>query len=336
MSSRDLELSSAEQLSLKIERTLLPFLPKYISSSIRNLPVNKQNKLEEIRLRAQSAVMLSTGEGQVFLGCDGKIVSNSEEALFVSAADISKTLEMMCEFSVYAFGEDIKNGFITLKGGHRVGISGRAVTDTGNIKTLKDISSLNIRISKEVIGCADKVIRYIIKDSKSIYNTLIISPPKCGKTTILRDITRLLSDGSRELDILPQKVSLVDERSEIAACYKGIPQNHVGISTDVLDGCPKQEGMLMMLRSMSPEVIVTDEIGSTGDYEAIQNIYNAGVSLVTTAHGYNISQLKSRKEVLRLIEDHFFDRFIVLDSSRGPGTLKEIVDGDTMEVIYKW
>jgi len=335
MSSKVFDLSFDEQLSIKIERTLLPFLPKYISSSIRKLPGLRIKKLEEIRLRAQSPVMLSTGDGQAFLGNDGNIIFNSDEALYITTDDINKTLEMMCEFSVYAFGEDIKNGFITLKGGHRVGISGRAVSDGGNVKTIKDISSLNIRISKEVLGCANKLIKFIVKDSKSIYNTLLISPPKCGKTTMLRDITRLLGDGNKELGFDSMKVSLIDERSEIAACYKGVPQNHVGISTDVLDGCPKQEGMLMMLRSMSPEVIVTDEIGSTGDYEAIQNIYNAGVSLVTTAHGYNISQLKSRKEVLRLIEDHFFDRFIVLDNSKGPGTVKEIVDGCTMEVIYK-
>jgi stage III sporulation protein AA len=260
MNSRELELSYAEQVSKKFERTLLPFLPKYISSSLRNIQGNKLSMLEEIRLRAQNAVMLSTGYGQVFLGSDGTFVKNSEEALTISADDINKTLEMMCEFSVYAFGEDIKNGFITLKGGHRVGISGRAVTDSGNIKTLKDISSLNIRISKEVLGCANKVIRYIIKDSKSIYNTLIISPPKCGKTTILRDITRLLSDGSREMDFESKKVSLIDERSEIAACYKGIPQNQVGICLNriVPDICHASHEISYLPATFTKDLFIID------------------------------------------------------------------------------
>jgi len=320
---------------LNIERNLLPFLPKMICLSIRKIPETVLQKLEEIRFRAEKPVMLSTSGGQFFLGNNGQLLKFSNDALFISTQDVHKTLEMMCEFSVYAFEEDIKNGFLTLKGGHRVGISGRTVTENGGVKTIKDISSLNIRISKEILGCAGKIIKYIIKDNKNIYNTLLISPPKCGKTTMLRDITRLLGDGDKELGFDSMKVSLIDERSEIAACYKGVPQNHIGVSTDILDGCPKQEGMLMMLRSMSPQIIITDEIGSTGDYEAIQKIYNAGVSVVTSAHGYNISELKSRQEVLRLIEGNFFDRFIVLDNSKGPGTLKEIVDGSTMEVIYK-
>lgn len=318
-----------------LERSLLPFLPKVLSSSLRKLSQEFLHNLEEIRLRADKPVVLCTGEGQFFIGNNGELQRHSLNTIILSSIDIHKALEMMCEFSVYAFEEDIKNGFLTLKGGHRIGISGRTVTEKGIIKTIKDISSLNIRISKEILGCAGKVIKYIIRDRKSIYNTLLISPPKCGKTTMLRDITRILGDGNRELGFDAIKVSLIDERSEIAACYKGVPQNHVGYSTDVLDACPKQEGMLMMLRSMSPQVIVTDEIGSTGDYEAILKIYNAGVSLITSAHGYNISEMKSRQEVLRLIESNFFDRFIVLDNSKGPGTIKEIVDGNTMEVIYK-
>lgn len=318
-----------------MERNLLPFLPKVLYSSLRKIPQEFIQSLEEVRLRAEKPVVLYTGEGQFFIGSNGELQSQSLNSIILSTLDVHKTLEMMCEFSVYAFEEDIKNGFLTLKGGHRVGISGRTVTEKGIVKTIKDISSLNIRISKEILGCAGKVIKYIIRDSKSVYNTLLISPPKCGKTTMLRDITRILGDGNRELGFDAIKVSLVDERSEIAACYKGVPQNHVGYSTDVLDACPKQEGMLMMLRSMSPQVIVTDEIGSTGDYEAILKIYNAGVSLITSAHGYNISELKSRQEVLRLIESKFFDRFIVLDNSKGPGTIKEIVDGNTMEVIYR-
>ncbi len=182
-------------------------------------------------------------------------------------------------------------------------------------------------------GCAGRIMRYLVKGSSGVYNTLIISPPQCGKTTLLRDIARSLSDGMPELAFQGVKVGIVDERSELAACYKGLPQNDVGLRTDVLDGCLKSLGMTMMIRSMSPSVIITDEIGCEGDREAVLGVLNAGIKIITSAHGYNISELKSRREVLRLIEDKVFERYVVLGSSRGPGTLTEIVDGSTMKVL---
>ena len=173
------------------------------------------------------------------------------------------------------------------------------------------------------------------KKNGSVYNTLIISPPGCGKTTLLRDLSRVVSSGSQKFGFNGLKVGIIDERSEIAACYKGVSQNEIGVRTDVLDGCPKAVGMSMMLRSMSPQVIVTDEIGNQGDKEAVMRILNAGVKIITTAHGFNISELKTRQEVLGLIEEKAFERFIVLSNILGPGTIEEIVDGTIMKIIVR-
>jgi stage III sporulation protein AA len=176
--------------------------------------------------------------------------------------------------------------------------------------------------------------KYVVKSSRDIFNTLLISPPQCGKTTILRDIARNISDGIKELDFTGLKVGVIDERSEIASCYKGVPQNHTGVRTDVLDACPKAIGMDTMLRSMSPQVIITDEIGNEGDGEAIKRVINAGVKIIATAHGYNISELKTRQEVIGLIEGKVFERYVVLSSREGPGTLEEITD-ENLRVMYR-
>ncbi|NLV37139.1 MAG: stage III sporulation protein AA, partial [Clostridiaceae bacterium] len=176
---------------------------------------------------------------------------------------------------------------------------------------------------------------YLIRNNSDIFNTLIISPPQCGKTTILRDIARLLGNGLPDMGFRGVKVGIVDERSEIAACQKGIASNDVGLRTDVLDGCPKRIGMPMIIRAMSPKVIITDEIGNEGDREAIHSVLNAGVRIVATAHGYNVSEMKSRREVIKLIEDKVFERYIVLGNANGPGTLVEVIDGENMESIYQ-
>jgi len=269
------------------------------------------------------------------LETSGELKAKPENPVFASQEQIIKTLELISENSIYAFQDEIRNGYITLRGGHRVGITGKAVLDGTGIKNLKDISGLNIRVSREIRGCSDQILKFIVQGENDIYNTLIISPPKCGKTTILRDIARSVSDGVPQIGLKGLKVGIVDERSEIAACFKGSPQKQVGVRTDVLDACPKQIGMSMLLRSMSPDVIITDEIGSSGDKEALMQVINAGVKIVTTAHGYSISQLKLRKEVLSMLEEKVFDRLVVLSCKNGPGTLEEVIDGSSMKFLYR-
>jgi len=312
---------------------VLPILSGRIAKLIEKFAYFDQMQLEEIRLRAGKPIIFQNFNTEWFADQRGNLTRNPSEAFIVSQEDIRVTVELMSENSVYAYQDEIKNGYITIRGGHRIGLAGRVVTEDGVIKSLKDISGLNIRFSNQVFGCSKKILGYLLKGEADIYNTLVISPPQCGKTTILRDIARNLSNGIAEYNFKGIKVGIVDERSELAACYKGIPQNDVGIRTDVLDGCPKSKGMLMMIRSMSPRVIITDEIGNEGDREAVISVLNAGVKIITSAHGYNISELKSRREVLKLIEDRIFERYVVLGNSNGPGTLVEVVDGISMKPL---
>ncbi|HHX17848.1 MAG TPA: stage III sporulation protein AA [Clostridium sp.] len=317
------------------EKDILKFLCCELKEVLIKVNPFELVNLEEIRIRAGKPVMLQNRRGSFFLNCEGKLTNNKFNLFYMDQEQILKTLTLISENSIYAFLDEIKNGFLTLKGGHRVGIAGRVVLEENGIKNIKDISSLNIRISREVTDCSLKIMKYIINDNNEVYNTLLISPPQCGKTTMLRDITRNISDGIEKIGFKGVKVGLIDERSEIAACYKGVPQKRVGVQTDVLDGCPKQLGMTIMLRSMSPDVIVTDEIGGSGDKHSIMQVLNAGIKIISTAHGYNISQLKTRKEVLSLIEEKVFERFIVLSAAEGPGTVEEIIDGKSMEVIFR-
>lgn len=320
----------------EIETGVLSYISKDVYSVLARVDHQQLKKLEEIRLRAFQPLMVLNHAGEWFVDRSGALAQKQPECpLIVLPEDLIRTVELMCENSIYAFQDEIKQGYITLKGGHRVGIVGKVVPENGKVKNIKEFSGINIRISKEVPGCAAHVIRYVLGGPDAVYNTLLISPPQCGKTTMLRDLARILSDGSPGLGFGGCKVGIVDERSELAACCKGVPQNHVGIRTDVLDSCPKAIGMEMLVRAMSPKVIVTDEIGNEGDRNAVMGLLNAGIKILTTAHGYNVSGLQSRKEVLRLIEDQIFERLIVLGNTHGPGTLEEVIDGRDMKVLYQ-
>ena len=188
--------------------------------------------------------------------------------------------------------------------------------DNGKVKTIRNISSLNIRICREILGCSKKVMKYIVEDKK-VLNTLIISPPKCGKTTILRDIARNLSDGGK-------KISIIDERSEIAASYLGVPQMKVGIRTDVLDNCLKSEGLIMAIRSLSPEIIICDEIGTLKDIEALIMAFNSGVNIIVTLHGESIDDLTNRSVFKELLENNVVERVILLSNREGVGTVENV------------
>ncbi len=317
-----------------VQFEILPFLIPSIREVIQKIHANDLNNMEEIRLRAGKPLMVFYKKNDWFVTQNGQLTRSFSEAYVVDQREIIKTLELMSENSIYAFQDEIKSGYITLRGGHRIGLSGKVVLQEGKIRNIKDFSGLNIRIAKEVKGCAKHIIKYIIKNNSDIYNTLIIGPPQCGKTTILRDLSRILSNGELEYDFNGMKVGIVDERSEIAACCKGVPQNDVGYRTDVLDGCPKVLGMEMLLRSMSPGIIITDEIGTHGDREAILKVLNSGIKIIASAHGYNITELKMRDELLSLIKSGAFERYIVLSSRNGPGTLEEVVDVD-MTPVYR-
>lgn len=324
---------SVSNSTSSLKRDILPMLATRVAHAIEGAVIYGLEPLEEVRLRAGRPLVLQNYYKEWFIGQDGLLCAKPAGSFIVTQDDIKGSLELMSENSIYAYQDEIRNGYITFRGGHRAGLAGKVVLEGGIVKNIKDISGLNIRLANQIFGCSAKVIRYLIRENSDIYNTLIISPPQCGKTTILRDIARSLSNGLPELGFRGVKVAIVDERSELAACHKGIAQNDVGLRTDVLDGCPKNIGMPMMIRSMSPKVIITDEIGNDGDREAVHSVLNAGVRIITTAHGYNVSEMKSRREVLRLIEDKVFERYVVLGNTNGPGTLEEVIDGTNMKSI---
>ncbi|MBQ8164409.1 MAG: stage III sporulation protein AA [Clostridia bacterium] len=278
-------------------------------------------KINEIRLRANKPIEIMMNRNSYFISTGGLVSVPDANVCYLSSNELKDIFLRICRNSLYAFTEDIKNGFITICGGHRVGICGRVQSDG----MIRDVSALNIRISNEVIGCSKKVLPYIVKSEFEIRSTLVISPPCCGKTTLVRDMARYLSNGGQNpVFFRGANVGIIDERSEICSCESGIPSNDVGIRTDVLDGCIKEKGIHMMLRSMAPQIIITDEIGSPGDYTAVASAINSGVKVISTTHGSSLKEVRARKEIGNMIDDNFFERFIILDASEGPGTVREI------------
>lgn len=237
--------------------------------------------LMEIRLRVNNPLSIRYSNEELFISKGGKFETNYKNAYIVTMDDISKTMEYIGNYSLYAFDEEIRQGFITIYGGHRIGIAGQVIADDDKIRGIKNISFINIRVAHQIIGCADDIISYLYENGQ-LLDCLIISPPGLGKTTLLRDIIRQVSDGNNGSQGL--KVGIVDERSEIAGCYLGIPGNDVGRRTDVMDCCPKKQGMMMLIRSMSPEVIAIDEIGGEEDICAISKVINCGCKIIATIH----------------------------------------------------
>jgi len=307
------------------------YMPKDIKQMLDGLPSKALEGIEEVRLRQGKPVMLYGDEKEYLLGINGKFTTDVSNSYICTYEDIKSSVNLITNYSLYSYEDDIRNGFVTVDGGHRVGICGKAVLEGGRVRTFKDISFINYRVARQVLGAADKVLRSIIQANGSIYNTLIISPPQCGKTTILRDMIRQLSNGIPTMGIRGKKVGLVDERNEIAACSMGVPKNDVGIRTDVLDGCPKAEGILIMIRSMSPEIIATDEIGRSEDGAAVLDAINAGVKIITTIHGSDIEDFL-RKPSLEKLHRNQFERYIVMSRRQGVGTIEVILDKDYMIV----
>ena len=228
---------------------ILNKLPERIRIPIQELPEPLLAGLEEIRLRA-------CGDVRVISKNQEMVVALKKNAM-VTRQELDTILNNLLDYSYYAYEEELAKGYITIEGGHRVGICGRAVLDHGKVTLIKEVSSLNLRRSREITGVSERILSHVLDKEGTLQNTLIVSPPKCGKTTLLRDLTRALSYQGF-------KIGLCDERSEIAGTYMGQPSFDIGPRTDVLDGCPKAEGMIMLIRAMSPDAVVTDEIGKRG------------------------------------------------------------------------
>ncbi len=283
---------------------ILNALPRQIVSEILQVFSTYSsliNTLQEIRIRVSKPIILKQRNSDIVLQ---HIVTN-EELLHI--------LERFCENSIYAYKNQICEGFLTIKGGHRIGITGSCVIENGKIINIKYVSSLNIRIAREVKGCSNAIINEIIDiDNQTILNTLLVSPPGKGKTTMLRDLVRQISNGINERKFKGKIVGLIDERGELAACYRGIPQNDVGIRTDVIENVSKEKGVEILLRSMAPEIIACDEIGTHEDVQAIEKMLISGVKGLFTMHGNNMEDIKKNTEINKLIEENQIEKIIVL------------------------
>jgi stage III sporulation protein AA len=272
----------------------------------------------EIRIRLNKPLCVRTAEDEYFLNDAG--ICDAEDAYNPSRSDIKNIMLKISEYSPFAFNDEVKKGYITLKNGFRIGIAGQAVYEGENIVTLKNISSLNFRIAKEVLGCGKDIYNKIF--AEGVKNTLIVSPPGCGKTTLLRDLIRLLSMGGKT-------VGIADERSEIAGCFMGEPQLDVGIRTDVVDTCRKSDGINMLLRSMSPDVIAVDEVGTSADRLAIEDALRCGTKVICTAHGNDMRDISNRRVLGDMAKSGLFECYIFLC---GRGEISKITDGEMKNI----
>lgn len=301
--------------------TVLSFLPKTIIEKLQLIPPLQKIEIEEIRIRINRPIEVMLGGKSIFL------------PYIVLPDDALHLLNKISHHSIYALEEELRRGYITIDGGHRVGLAGKVILEAGKVKAIRDISSFNIRIAKEKIGIADSLVPHLF--DKQWQHTMIIGPPQTGKTTLLRDIARIISTGNQEYPIPAQKVGIVDERSEIAGCVNGIPQLTFGARLDVLDACPKAEGMMMMIRSMSPEVLIVDEIGRVEDSEAILEAVNAGIKLMLTTHGESLEDIQNRPSLQMILNQGIFQRYIELSRQKGPGTITKIKDKHGKEITNK-
>lgn len=279
-------------------------------------------RLQEIRFRIGAPVLILYGGEEYFVTSSGKIAKEVRQAYYLTREELRETMEYISNYSLYAYEEELRQGYLTIQGGHRIGVAGKIILEGRQIKNIRHISFLNIRLAHEIPGCAAPILPYILQED-SIFHTLIVSPPCRGKTTLLRDLIRMISNGGS--GHTGMTVGVVDERSELGACYMGQPQNDIGFRTDILDGCPKVEGMMLLVRSMSPKVIAVDEIGSGADVEAMEYVMNCGVKLLATVHGEGMEEIQGKPVLGRLIREKMFQRYILLGGEQ-TGMVEAIFD----------
>ena len=283
---------------------IIKYFPPNIAQILNNaIMKNTQIKEEaqEIRIRVERPIIIKLRNLDVMIEYK------------INQSEILQILERICENSIYAYKRQICEGYITIKGGHRIGLTGSAVIENGEIINIKYVTSLNFRIARQVLNCSNKILGQVLNlKEQTIFNTLIVSPPGKGKTTILRDAIRRISNGIEELNFKGKTCGVVDERGEIAAMYRGIPQNDVGIRTDVIENITKSKGMKILIRTMSPEVIACDEIGTKEDAEAISEALISGVKGIFTMHGSNLEDIKSNPQINKLIEEKKIEKIIFI------------------------
>lgn len=290
------------------------------------LPKPLLAEVQEIHLRCGQPVLLKNAAGCFSLSREGRLLPPPwKDGLRISAADLRETVTILSGYSLYAFEEELRQGYLTIAGGHRVGFCGKAVLEKGEVRTLRQINALNIRIARERKGWGEELLPWLM-EGDTFCHTLLVSPPGCGKTTLLREIIRCLSERGKT-------VGVVDERGEVAPLRDGMPQMDVGPCTDILEGCPKVQGIMLLLRSMAPEVIAADELGRKEDIAAVEEALYAGVKLIATAHGRDLTDLQTRPQLQLLTEKKIFERYVFLSNRNGVGTVEDILDCEGRTVM---
>ena len=271
--------------------------------------------LQEIRLRAEAPMIFKFRDGVRYLSKANTLTDSMEQAVRVPVGEIRETMEYISNYSMYAYEEEIKRGYLTIAGGHRIGIAGKMLCENGEVRGLKYISFLCIRLAHEIIGCSAGVIEKLF-DGNEFSDTLIVSPPGFGKTTLLRDLIRNLSNGY-SLHTQGYQIGIVDERSELAACYMGVPQNDIGRNSDVYDSCPKETGIRYFLRSMSPQIIAVDEIACGQDLLAVEQAFGCGCKILATTHAASVNELKDKPQWKSVFDLKLFKRYVVIGMVAG-------------------
>ena len=296
------------------------YLPPQLRQTLERLPERVQAQLHEIRLRAGRPVCLFDGRASLVLCRDGSVSEQAARAYLLSRTELEETFRAVCEYSVHSFQEEIRQGFVTLRGGHRAGLCGTCLMDQGRVVGVREISSLNLRIAREKPGCAGELARRLF--GRGLCSALLVGQAGSGKTTLLRDLIRQLSDG---LCGTAYKVAAVDERGELAAMWHGVSQHHLGRNTDVYHLYPKHIGMSMAVRTLSPQVVACDEIGTEDDLDALVQSMNAGAAVLATVHGAGLEEIRRRGRLSRLLRAGVFDHAVILSGSGAPGSVREIL-----------